>query len=151
VSDAYAEALDYSEQSLAVAVAPFDRNGAVNGMGGALVLLRRTEEGSKLLEDSSRRCVVDGDLYTLVGNSGILGVGKVLPGNIRDGIRLLEEAILRLEKEGYRTAADWYRIFLSEILLQIIAGKEQPSFMILLRNLPTLVNVVVTRPVVFPR
>jgi hypothetical protein len=88
--------------------------------------------------------VVDGDLYTLVGSEGTLGVGKVLQGNIADGIRLLEEAISRLEKEGYRTAADWYRVFLSEVLLQIIAGKEKPSFMMLLRNLPTLVNVMVT-------
>jgi class 3 adenylate cyclase len=144
VSDSYAEALEYSEQSLAVAIAPFDRSGAISGMGGALVLLRRTEEGSKFLEDSIRRCMVDGDLYTLVGSEGTLGVGKVLQGNIADGIRLLEEAISRLEKEGYRTAADWYRVFLSEVLLQIIAGKEKPSFMILLRNLPTLVNVMVT-------
>jgi class 3 adenylate cyclase len=144
VSDSYAEALEYSEQSLAVAIAPFDRSGAISGMGGALVLLRQTEEGLKLLEDSIRRCVVDGDLYTLVGSEGTLGVGKVLQGNIADGIRLLEEAISRLEKEGYRTAADWYRVFLSEVLLQIIAGKEKLSFMMLLRNLPTLVNVLVT-------
>jgi hypothetical protein len=38
VSDSYAEALEYSEQSLAVAIAPFDRSGAISGMGGALVL-----------------------------------------------------------------------------------------------------------------
>jgi tetratricopeptide (TPR) repeat protein len=144
VADSYAEALEYSEQSLAVAVTAFDRNTAINGKGGALVLLRRTDEGLKLLEAFTRRCVVDGDLYGLVGNEGIIPVGKVFQGNIREGVRLLEEAISRREKEGYRTTADWYRMFLSEVYLQIIAGKEKPPLLILLRNLPILVKVMFT-------
>ena len=64
-SDSYAEALEYSEQSLAVAVTPWDRNAAIIGKGCALVLLRQTEEGAKLLEEDRQRCVVDGDLYVL--------------------------------------------------------------------------------------
>jgi class 3 adenylate cyclase len=138
VADSYAEALEYSEESLAVAVTAFDRNAAINGKGGALVLLRRTDEGLKLLEEHNRRCMADGDLYCLVGNEGIIGVGKVLQGNIGEGIRLLEEAISRREKEGYRTAADWYRMFLSEVYLQIIAGKEKPPLPTLLKNLQFL-------------
>jgi len=127
VGDSYAEALEYSEQSLAVAVTAFDRNAAINAKGGALVLLRRTDEGLKLLEASDRRCVADGDLYSLVGSEGIIGVGKVLQGNIWEGIRLLEEAISRREKEGYRGAADWYRVFLSEVYLQIIGRKGKTA------------------------
>jgi hypothetical protein len=42
VSDSYAEALEYSEQSLAVAIAPLDKIGAAGSKGCALVLLRRT-------------------------------------------------------------------------------------------------------------
>ena len=64
VSDSYAEALEYSEQSLAVAVTPFDRDVATDGKGCALVLLRRTEEGAKLIEEQRRRCVANGDFYT---------------------------------------------------------------------------------------
>ena len=146
IADSYTEALEYSEQALAVAATPFDRTAAVNGKGGSLVLLRRTEEGLKLLEESNRRCAVDGDLYVLVGNEGIVAVGKVLQGNISEGIRLLEERILRLNREGYRTAADWYRFFLSEVYLQIIGGKEKPPFATLLKNLPVLVKVIVTAP-----
>jgi class 3 adenylate cyclase/tetratricopeptide (TPR) repeat protein len=144
VADSYAEALEYSEQSLAVAVTAFDRNAAINGKGGALVLLRRTDEGLKLLEQFNRRCVADGDLYGMVGNEGIIPVGKVFQGNIGEGIRLLEQAISRREKEGYRATADWYRMFLSEVYLQIIAGKEKPPLPILLRNLPVLVKVMFT-------
>ena len=45
VSDSYAEALEYSEQALAVVVTPLDKHMATQGKGTALVLLRRTEEG----------------------------------------------------------------------------------------------------------
>jgi hypothetical protein len=128
VADSCNEALEYSERSLAVAVTPFDRNIAINGKGSALVLLRRAEEGLKLLEESLRRCAADGDLYTLVGNEGIVAVGKVLQGHISEGIRLLEDVISRLDKEAYRTVADWHRFFLSEVYLQLIAGTEKPPF-----------------------
>ena len=83
----------------------------------------------------------------------IFGVCKILQGNIRDGLRLIEEAILRREKEGYRAMADWSRLNLAEIYLQIIAGNEKPPLPTLLRNLPTLlrnlpilVRVMVTAP-----
>jgi hypothetical protein len=143
-SDSYAEALEYSEQCLAVAVTPFERIGAINGKGGALVLLRQTEEGAKLLEADRRRCRADGDLYSLSGSDGIIGVCKVLQGNIRDGIHFLEEAILRREKEGYRAGADWYRLFLCEVYLQIIGGNEKLPFTTLLKNLPILLKVMAT-------
>jgi len=144
VADSPAEALEYSKQSLAVAVTPFDRSGAIGGMGASLVLLRRTEEGLKLLEDNNRRCVADGDLYTLTGSYGIVAVGRVLQGSIRDGIRLLEEGISKREGEGYRSIADWYRFFLSEVYLQIIAGNEKLPLTMVLKNLPVLLKVMAT-------
>ena len=144
LADSYAEALEYSEQSLSVAVTHFDRSTAVIGKGCALVLLRRTEEGAQLLEGDRRRCVADGDVYRLAGSDGMIGVCKVLQGNIRSGIHFLEEAILRRETEGYRDAADWYRFFLCEVYLQIIAGNEKPSLPALLKNLPTILKIVAT-------
>jgi hypothetical protein len=73
-----------------------------------------------------------------------MGVSRVLEGDIGGGIRFLEEAISRRESEGYRVAADWYRLFLSEVYLQIIAGSEKLPFWALLRNLPTLLSVMAT-------
>lgn len=144
ISDSFAEALEYSEQSLAVAVTPFDRNAATNGKGIALVLLRRTAEGAKLLQEFRRRSAATGDLYALVGSDAILGVCKVLQGNIGDGIHLIEQAILRREKEGCRTYADWYRLFLCEMYLQIISGNEKLPLPTLWKNLPVLLKVMVT-------
>jgi hypothetical protein len=68
----------------------------------------------------------------------------VLQGNIGEGIRLLEEVILKREKEGYQSNADWYRVFLSEVYLQIIAGNEKLPVATLLKNLPILLKVMAT-------
>jgi hypothetical protein len=146
LSDCYAEALDYSEQALSVAIAPQDRNTALIGKGSALALLQQIDAGMELLEPQRSRCVVDGDLYRLVGTDGPAAVRKVLQGDIGGGIRLLEGAIARNEKEGYRLAADWNRFTLCEVYLQIIGGNERPSFWILLKNLPILVKVMITAP-----
>ena len=99
-----------------------------------------------LLEAHRRRCVADGQLARLNSTDTIFGVCKILQGNIRDGLRLIEEAILRREKEGYRFMADWSRLNLAEVYLQIIAGNEKPPLPTLLRNLPILVRVIVTAP-----
>jgi hypothetical protein len=40
--------------------------------------------------------------------------------------------------------ADWYRLNLCEIYLQIISGNEKPPLAILLKNLPTLLKVLFT-------
>ena len=66
VSESYAEALEHCEQVLSVAVAPWDRDAATLCKGCALVLLRQTEEGAKLLEGHRSRSVTYGYLYTLV-------------------------------------------------------------------------------------
>jgi hypothetical protein len=144
LSDCCAEAVDYSEQALSIAIAPQDRNTALIGKGSALALLRQTNAGMDLLEPQRSRCVVDGDLYRLVSTDGPTAVCKVLQGDIGGGIHLLEQAIARNEKEGYRAAADWTCLYLCEVYLQIIGGNEKPPFVILLKNLPTLVKVMVT-------
>ena len=144
VSDSNAEALEYSEQSLALAVTPTDRHSALVGKGCALAVLRQTEASLKLLGQVRSRSVLDGDLYRFVGTDAAIGISRVVDGNIKDGIDFLEAAILRREKEGYRAAADWYRLFLSEVYLQIISGSERLPFLTLLKNLPILLKVMAT-------
>ena len=144
MSDSYAEALEYSERSLAVAVTPWDRNMATIGKGCALVLLGQTEEGAKLLEQDRHRCLIDGDLYALTGSDAIVGVCKIFQGRIGEGIHIIEEAILKREKDGYRVAADWYRGFLAEVYLQVIAGEERLPLRVLLRNIPILLRTIFT-------
>jgi hypothetical protein len=73
-----------------------------------------------------------------------LGVCKIFQGNIADGIHLIEDTILKREKEGIQDAADLARLSLAEVYLQIIAGKETPPFAVLIRNLPIIMKVMVT-------
>jgi len=89
-------------------------------------------------------CFADGDVYSLSACDVIFGVAMVLEGKIRGGIRWIEEAILRREKVGYRVAADWHRLILAEIYLQIVMGNEKPPFAALLKNLPILLKVMLT-------
>jgi hypothetical protein len=58
----------------------------------------------------------------VVGYDVIIGVCKVFEGSISDGIRLIEGAILKREREGYRDCSDWYRLSLAEVYLQIVGG-----------------------------
>jgi hypothetical protein len=99
-----------------------------------------------LLEAYRRRCVADGLIEQLNSTDTIFGACKLLQGNIRDGLRLIEEAILKWEKEGARVMADWFRLGLAETYLQMIAGSEKPPLPIILRNLPTILRVIVSAP-----
>jgi hypothetical protein len=144
VFDSYGEALEYSEQASAVVVTPFDRNAARIGKGCNLVLLRQTEEGGRILDEERRRDIADGGLYALIASDAIVGVCRVFEGSIGDGIRLIEEAISKREREGYRDTSDWYRIFLGEVYLQIIGGKEKLPFLSMVKNLPTLLKILAT-------
>jgi hypothetical protein len=146
VSDAYAEALEYSEQCLAVAIAPYERNGATGAKGCALVLLRRTGEGAALLEEHHRRCAADGNFYTLAQSEGVIGICRVLQGKIGDGIVLLEAAIAKQESAGFQRAADLYRLQLGEMYARIVAGSDKLPLTMLLRNLPVLLKAMATAP-----
>ena len=117
-------------------------------MGCALVLLRRIEEGVSFWKTITAAVSADGHLYIRqLAPTAFVGVCKVLQGDIswRNPFSL-HDAILQREKEGYRTPADWYRLSLAEVYLQIIAGKEKPPLPILLKNLPILLKVMLTGP-----
>lgn len=146
ISDSYAEALEYSEQSLAVAVAPIDRSFALPGKGCALVLLRRIDEGERALEEERRRGLANGYPYVFAGTDGAMGVCKILQGDFSGGVRFIEEAILRREGEGHHVAADWYRVILCDAYLQFIAGNEKLPLLTLLRNLPFLLKMTLVAP-----
>jgi hypothetical protein len=142
-SNDYLAALDFAETGGTIARTPFDRATSNNGKIAALVLLRR-REAFPMLRDWMDQCATNGWHYHRNGAEGIWGVALVLRGEIGGGIRWLEQSILRREREGYRAAADWYRLFLCEIYLEIISGTEKPPAKVLARNVLTLVAVMCT-------
>lgn len=142
-SDDYTAALNFAEASIKIACTPFDREGARNAKVGALALLKRPG-GLQMLRDWRDQASLNGWNWFLVPADGIWGGALALHGEIGRGIRWLEQSILRREREGYRAAADWYRMFLCEIYLEIISGTEKPSASVLARNILTLVVVTFT-------
>jgi hypothetical protein len=60
LSDSNAEALQHSEQALATAVTPWDEDIAIGCKAAALVLLRHTEDGAKMIEEAYRRAAKGG-------------------------------------------------------------------------------------------
>ena len=93
--NSYAEAVDYSERALSVGVTPWDREAGTLWKGCALVLLRQTEEGAKLLEGQRSRAVTYGYLHTLIASDPFIGLCKIFQGDVGGGIRFIEEAILK--------------------------------------------------------
>jgi hypothetical protein len=143
-SDSYAEALEYGEQALAVAVAPLDRNLAIGAKGVALLLMQRLEEALKLVKQQRDRLSVDGYLLSVFPSDPAVGVAKIFNGNVAEGINWIEQAILRREQEGTRHFADWYRLILGEIYLQALLGKERPPLPVLFKNLLILLTMRLT-------
>jgi hypothetical protein len=87
------------------------------------------------------QCEENGWTLFLSGPDNLLGVALTMNGRIDEGLRHFEEAIARREKEGYRAAADWCRMFLCEVYLQILSGKGEASLGLLLRNFRSLMSV----------
>jgi hypothetical protein len=144
LSDSCIEALEFCEQALSLAVTPWDRAAATVAKGCALTLLRRTEEANGCLQEQCRRIAIEGDFYTLVGVDPMIGLCKILEGNMAEGIHIIEELISRRDKEGYRGNANWMRLILAEVYLEVIAGSERPRLTILLKNMPILLKIMIT-------
>jgi hypothetical protein len=142
-SDDYSTGLKFAEACLSIARSPYDRQSAETGRAVALALLRRPE-AFQMLRDRMALCRANDWQQHLAGLDGIWGVALVIRGEISAGIRWLERSILRREREGYRVAADWFRLYLCEIYLEIISGSEKPPAKVLAANILTLVKVMFT-------
>jgi class 3 adenylate cyclase len=137
LSDDYAAALEFADKSISISRAPLEREAANSARHSALVLLRRPEA---LLQtrDFMEKCTTNGWYLLHSGPDNLWGAALCLNGQIGSGIRHMKQAISRREREGYKASADWCRMCLCEIYLEIVSGSERPSVRILIRNLLTL-------------
>jgi hypothetical protein len=142
-SDDYSTGLKFAEACLSIACSPYDQQSAETGKAVALALLRRPE-AFQMLRDRMAKCTANDWQQHVSGIDGIWGVALVIRGEIAAGIRWLEHSIVRREREGYRVLADWFRLYLCEIYLEIISGKERPPAKVLAANMLTLAKVVFT-------
>ena len=142
LSDNYETGLEIAELGIAMARAPFERVTATSARTIALVLLKKPGALDEV-ERYIAQCEENGWTLFLAGPDNLLGVALALNGRIDEGLRHIEEAIARREKEGYRAAADWCRMFLCEVYLEILTGKGEASLGLVLRNFRSLMWVFV--------
>ena len=143
MSDDYAAALELAERSVDISVAPFERETANSARHAALVLLRRPD-GLVELQNFLSRCRTNGWMLLHQGPEDLLGVALIINGKPSEGVRLMNEAIVNREREGYQASADWCRMFLCEVYLEMLAGKRRPSARALLQNFKLLVTARLT-------
>jgi tetratricopeptide (TPR) repeat protein len=144
ISDNYEEALEYSEQAIAIGITPLERDTGVNAKGSALVLLKRVEEGITVIEQFQRRAIADGNVYSLNLSNAVHAVSKAIRGDLAAAARTLSELIQLQDSLGYATAADWYRTLLCEMYLQVLEGKEKAPLPVLFKNLPFIAQTMLT-------
>ena len=105
-TDDVAAALNLAKSSIDLALTPFDRDPGILINAIALVMLRRPEGGA-MLRDLMDQYAEKGWYWFQAGAFGFWGVALVLRGDIRAGIRWLEQCISAKDKEGYHTVASW--------------------------------------------
>ena len=115
VSDSPAEALEYSEQSLAVVVTPVDRLVAFGAKAFSLTLLRRIDEGTASLQMYRSDCVAHGYLLGIRYLRGVFWLLQNIPrGDNRKGIRVIEKAVSeKRERRVSPDIADFFRLNLA--------------------------------------
>jgi len=142
-SDDYAKALSCADECLQIAYTPQERMNALGVKGAALVLLRELEEAERVLSDIRIQLVELNWRYELTLLTPSFGILAVLNGQLGRGIRIIESGIVAARYAGWSAAEDWAKLFLCEIYLEVMFPKEKPSLRILLRNIPTLVKILI--------
>jgi class 3 adenylate cyclase len=143
--DDYLATLQFAEEAISISRVPFDRETANSARNTALVLLRRPEAMASVRAFMDT-CMRNGWHLLHSGPDDLWGVALILSGDVGGGLRYMKEAILRREAEGYRGSADWTRMFLCEIYLQLLSGGGKPSARMLMKNFVTLAKVRLTAP-----
>ncbi|HEY2663246.1 MAG TPA: hypothetical protein VGI47_02810, partial [Candidatus Binataceae bacterium] len=72
------------------------------------------------------------------------GAAQMMQGGLTEGIAFIKRAIVRREQEGYRAAADWYRLILCYVYIDVLEGREKAPLQVILRNLFCLVKLKLT-------
>lgn len=141
LSDDYEVALDLAERALAVSRAEFERTIAGLARSAALLPLRRPDAAAEVRR-FMQSCAERGGALFESAPEPMIGVALAMDGRIAEGVRHVQAMIAAREAEGRQSAADWCRLFLCEIYLEILSGKGGVAPGVLLRNLRTLARVL---------
>jgi class 3 adenylate cyclase len=142
VDEQYVDALAHGEEGEKVAVLPLDRLVSTQVKGIALVGLGQVDDGSRILTELREQFTKNGWRYNCSGTNLILGLALIMQGKLAKGISQIRRHIAESEHQRYQLVADWARILLAEVYLELLTGKEKPQIRVLLRNLVFLIRTV---------
>ncbi len=144
-TDDYLTALQKSEEALGLARVEWERAIAVASRNASWIPLGvpgAAEEVERYIEDCER------NKWTMMsmGPEAMLGIARLMEGNIAGGVRQIRKSVARREAEGNKTAANWSRMYLCEVYLAILSGQGDASMRVLLRNFGTLMGIMLFGP-----
>jgi class 3 adenylate cyclase len=139
-ADDFQLALEMAEQAQSVSRAEFEKTIATTAKKSVLVPLN--SPGAELeVRAWLTKCYERNWSLFVVGPECWLGVALATSGRIEDGINSIKTTIANREKEGFKAAADWSRLYLCEIYLAALSGQGKFSLGTLVRNILSLTAV----------
>lgn len=131
----YEEALENAEASLQRSPDPFDKLMARTVDGAARALKGDPVKGLSVLREVRSEMFDAGYIAPLLGVDIPYGAAIALAGNMRAGVRWIQESIERFTELGNKTQPALGRLVLGEIYLQMALGEEKPPLSIVIKNL----------------
>ena len=130
-----------SLECLRVALTPLDRQFGETVVGNSRLLLGRVSEGVETILRHRRQAQLNGWRLSAMTGEVALSLSMLMRGELGKGVRSLESVIERAENEyGYRSYANWGRIYLAEFYIALLRSRRRPSPRVLLKNLLFLVR-----------
>ena len=142
LGDNYETALGIAELGISVVPRAFRKGHCDIGAKHRALVAQQTGRARRS-RSLQAKCAENGWTLFLSGPDYLRGVALAMNGRIEEGLRHIEQAIARREKEGYRASADWCRMFLCEVYLEVLSGKREASLRLFLRNFRSLMWVLI--------
>jgi class 3 adenylate cyclase/tetratricopeptide (TPR) repeat protein len=136
----YNEGLEHAEMCLKVAVTQFDRVYGDAAKATATIFTGRLDAGLRELLELRRLAIESGLHYAAAGMHGPAGVGLVLTGRMAEGIRLIKSSIENADATGDCGVGFWNRIFLAEIIIELLKSEQTPPLIVIIKNITTIVS-----------
>lgn len=141
IVDEHEIALSEAELAIEVSRVPFEMAIATSTKYTALALLNRPGA----LDQVNRyvtECAENGWLLFQQSPETMIASCLAAAGRIDAALDHLEAAILRREREGMQSTADWYCLFVCEIYLAILSGEGGGSIGVVVRNIRSILFVM---------
>lgn len=135
----YAEAAVHAENCTRFALTPFDRAIGQQQKATALTLGGNPAEGEALMLRLREEFLARDWQFNVRMTTLPLAIAKVLTGKLREGVRLCERSIQEQDTHGYKAMADYGRVSLAEIYLEILSGRRKPPLWTVVKNAPFLI------------